>query len=965
MNINDQDGDQDSSGLDQTTLDLYENPSTNREKRTAQALRQLYQGATTPCRHGPLNPKYYVELCLVVAQLLDEKTGHQIPSKEIYKRLSTEAEEAIENLDGRLTEGVTATGPTLHIDKNTRRYFEDGTWKHRNLGATQYRTGPLARKVHAHTRGSDLGEQELAALAGALVRGEGDGGSEERKAREPKREAGAIGEGLPVVENSLKLGADAADGDLGRVSFGRLDSEIGFNEANHSGNDSSDPDPDESTADGSTTDDPDTDAYLITEMVANWKQRDLLNEKVAEAPDEIQKAYRHFTIHLLTCAQIYWTDKWHPMHHEKVLIKQLPGGWALGEIEGGTSMLWDDEEWDSGKSVVQSRENGKYTKPGEDDGAGRTREYRIDPTFAIRFQQLGDEADPNYKLHEHNGEVNKVDQSDSLALDTVLRDDAGHRWGQEQDLPGGHYSLLDGALRILSDQVHKIDITEITEMKNICEEEWEQAKRRHEQAKARYENLAYVDEEGSACTEQEADQIREARSKMKRLQNRKKRAAGRYHSLLSGLNVIERQADRIEDGFAYIQNAYEVQPVSGRLTFRLGGPQGLPAVLKSFAYSMEDVYNYDIKSSQTTGLRQLAEDLRRVGYDIDTEALDEYIEKGGKDWVIRNYDLPRSLVKRVEHAIKFMASIPDSMEAAYRLKYDDSTSFGMPEIAEHVEEYYDDREEQNRVLDDFNEIFGPQVQMIEDLAEGLLNEYWDAHSQAGGRGKGRVARNYCGITFCKHDYKEPVFDEDGNVADYKYGHKARSKAMAWYLQGLEAAYVHALTILSEKYNYRVMANEHDGLITIGSIPEEAWKEARELSGARRAELTDKRFETEEDVRELCEEHDFDYPSPPIEADSCETQTNTSPGADRPPAKPGKSVGSKSTTYPTATSPPTRSETASTSARPAGGGPSGTTTPSGGRPASPAAEPAEKTGDMPPWAASDEAWPPGAAPAVER
>lgn len=38
--------------------------------------------------------------------------------------------------------------------------------------------------------------------------------------------------------------------------------------------------------------------------------------------------------------------------------------------------------------------------------------------------------------------------------------------------------------------------------------------------------------------------------------------------------------------------------------------------------------------------------------------------KGGKDWVIQHYDLPRSLVKIVEHAIKFGASIPNSMEQA-------------------------------------------------------------------------------------------------------------------------------------------------------------------------------------------------------------------------------------------------------------------------------------------------------------
>jgi hypothetical protein len=667
----------------------------------------------------------------------------------------------------------------------------------------------------------------------------------------------------------------------------------------------------------------DYNGYFQTELTANYLQRDRLNEEVSKVPSEIQTVYRHGIIHFLNCARVYWLDKWHAIHSE-ALKAGLPGGWSLDEITRKTSKLWDFEG-----SVIQCFGDGFCRSPDDDGEGGLTRKYRIDPQFAIEFWELAEKADANYKLHSEEGETGKRDRS-SAALTTTLRDEGGNRWGEERELPGGYYSLPDGAMRVMMDTEHKIDISEITEMKAILKQEYLEARARFEQAEKTYENMAYLDEEGSARTEHEAERIREARTTMKAMKTRKQKAEGRYHSLLSGLQIITRQADRIEGGIAYVQNAYEIQEVSGRKTFKKGGPQGLPAVLKAFAYSMEHVYNYDIKSSQTTGLRQLAEDLRRVGYDVDTEALDTYIEAGGKDWVIEEYDLPRSLVKIVEHAIKFGGAIPDSMEAAYRLKLDEDSGFEMSEIAAHVEEYYSDRDEQNRALSDLSEVFGPQVQMIEDLAEGLITAYWDAHSRAGGRGKGRFMRNHCGITFCKHDHKEEVCDEDGNITGYKYGHEARSQAMAWYLQGLEAAYIDAITILSTEYDYEVMANEHDGVITRGRIPDEVKRRAKEISGARRAKLVPKRFEDEEDVREFCEEHGFDYPSPPLEETPADqrNEQQTSRGASERPPRPAKGDGSTSTTSRRGSSRPPVRKNASNGATPAGGGRSATTPPSG-------------------------------------
>jgi hypothetical protein len=61
------------------------------------------------------------------------------------------------------------------------------------------------------------------------------------------------------------------------------------------------------------------------------------------------------------------------------------------------------------------------------------------------------------------------------------------------------------------------------------------------------------------------------------------------------------------------------------------------------------------------------------------------------------------------------------------------------------------------------------------------------------------------------------------------------------LQGREAAFIHHLTILGEKYDYSVVSNQHDGLGSINPIPDEAVQEAIRLSGLECAKIVEKPF----------------------------------------------------------------------------------------------------------------------------
>jgi hypothetical protein len=248
------------------------------------------------------------------------------------------------------------------------------------------------------------------------------------------------------------------------------------------------------------------------------------------------------------------------------------------------------------------------------------------------------------------------------------------------------------------------------------------------------------------------------------------------------------------------------------------------AAVKARAYA--HYANYDIASCHTSALREVVDMLAEVGVEIDMSPLESYLAKGGKDWAAREYCLPRTLVKICEHAVKYGAVIPCSIDQADNPKVYPN---GRPELADAAEKYVEDPDE---ALQKLNEIFGEIREMVIEIAEALIGSYYDAKKK---RGSWKMY-NACGIGIKPDTYEE--------------GHKRRSKVMAWALQGLEAAFVHSITILSEEYDYTVVANEHDGAIVDGRVPEEAIERARDMSGFTRADFVEKAFADEGDVEKV-------------------------------------------------------------------------------------------------------------------
>jgi hypothetical protein len=417
--------------------------------------------------------------------------------------------------------------------------------------------------------------------------------------------------------------------------------------------------------------------------------------------------------------------------------------------------------------------NKNYVRPDEDGEGGRSREFRIPQHVLSRFAEL---SGGSRRWWLHTPEPQRTSQPSPMTTDLS---ENGNRFPV----------LVDKALRVLAAADHRLRVEPIKKAIRML-----------------------AQQNGITARAQKA-------------------------GLQLQLEVIERQAEKVENGVAHLQNAY-TPTFGGRIMFKNGGPQGMLGAVKARAYDIGGLFNYDIRSCHTTGLKQVADKLAAVGVNIDVSPWEEY---QGKYKIANQTGLPVVLVKIVEHAIKYGAFLPVSIAQAQKVFEDSRIE---PEkdlkLVTAAKRYTEDP---NEALGKLHEVFGDMRRVVKSISKALLNEYWDAHKQPGGPA-GYCIKNACGVTFRPSDYPE--------------GHKRETKVMAWMLQGLEAAFIHSVTILSaQSGHFSAIANEHDGLITDGEIPgikEEGMSEvveiARLMSGFHRAELVEKPHADEEEIDEV-------------------------------------------------------------------------------------------------------------------
>jgi hypothetical protein len=247
---------------------------------------------------------------------------------------------------------------------------------------------------------------------------------------------------------------------------------------------------------------------------------------------------------------------------------------------------------------------------------------------------------------------------------------------------------------------------------------------------------------------------------------------------------------------------------TGRI-FEVGGFQSISRDVKKAAMKdIQDVYNYDIRSSQIAALCQV---VQTVG--IDPQILVNYLDNPASkiDYAIKcgfvdEKGTPQDVVwKKCLMSLVFGGSMTEFFGAPYKT----------------IKEF--DQENAGDLFLRFQEVVKPFLVLINKWYD-KLDRYLELHSH--NHKHGRFFTNAAGVRI--------NLDTDDIARDKK-------KLSAFILQGLESSFIHHLTLLSEDYGFRVISNEHDGLVTIGTISSEAIQKAKKESGFKLASLELKDF----------------------------------------------------------------------------------------------------------------------------
>jgi hypothetical protein len=290
--------------------------------------------------------------------------------------------------------------------------------------------------------------------------------------------------------------------------------------------------------------------------------------------------------------------------------------------------------------------------------------------------------------------------------------------------------------------------------------------------------------------------------------------------------ILQQKPKQITDELWIYPPAYKAT-MSGRLSHLRGGFQSCSAEMKAAAFAgVPDVHNVDLEASQVNGLIQL---LEIAG--LDSSWLVTYRDTSNQKKVYaERAGMSINCWKRCLLALCMGGTMPKRL---VRLADRDNS------IIEFVRNECDsDIAITFAILEKFGKVVEPLVEVLSQWHTWLLSDYVPATKKAG-RG-GWFLTNKVGIKLNITAYlrKFPIW-------------KVKATLAAFLLQGQESAFIHTLTILGAKYGYKAMGNEHDGLIVLGTIPDEAVAEAARLSGLQNAKLVEKPFAMRE-VPELAE-----------------------------------------------------------------------------------------------------------------
>lgn len=260
--------------------------------------------------------------------------------------------------------------------------------------------------------------------------------------------------------------------------------------------------------------------------------------------------------------------------------------------------------------------------------------------------------------------------------------------------------------------------------------------------------------------------------------------------------------------------------MSGRISEEGGGMQSCTREMKAAAFSnIPGIRNYDLKSSQVYGLIQWFEFAN-----IDSSWLHTYLSKSKSDYA-NLVGISIDCWKSCFLSLVMNAYLPNEVDK--NMCSDDISILNYL-----LQEAKGNEELALKYYFKFYEVVQPLLKSLDKWKDWLIKEY--IPMTAVNKHGNQYLVNRTGMTLCISDFKT-------DKGKWKNLTKFKRKLCAFLLQGGEAAFIHHLTIISKQYNFTPLNNQHDGLIVIGEIPQEAIDYARAESGLKYAILEEKPF----------------------------------------------------------------------------------------------------------------------------
>ena len=285
--------------------------------------------------------------------------------------------------------------------------------------------------------------------------------------------------------------------------------------------------------------------------------------------------------------------------------------------------------------------------------------------------------------------------------------------------------------------------------------------------------------------------------------------------------ILKQRPRRDANGLWWFTPAYRPQS-AGRLTQIGGGLQSCSRAMKGAAYAgIDDVYNYDLADSHARILRTV---MGEVG--IEPTFLNRYLGADNRKAKAAAFlGFEEHLWKRVFYALFNGARIPN----VYMVLTSDQP--GSIARAFRAAAQGDRR----KLKASYKRFLALVRTLQQEMQAFITHLRMEALSPSPANRNGFVfVTNAAGMKLkLERSHLEGV--------DALSRGRAERRLLAHALQGREALFIHGLTASAPRYGFEVLANEHDGLVTLGRIPAAAIEEAKAFAALPEARLEEKPF----------------------------------------------------------------------------------------------------------------------------